>query len=299
MPFTVITLKTVPSSLRGDLTKWMQEIATGVYVGNFNSKVREELWERVTQNVSTGEATMSFSYQNEIGYQFETCNTIRIPIDYDGIPLVQILETRKSENDETPKRGFSDAARFRHAKRNIAKKKEEPANKSSYVVVDIETDGLNIQGNSIIEIGAIKVEDDRISEYHSLIQYEGNLPKEITKLTGLTVDRLKRDGIPIREAMAGFLEFIGSDCMIGYNVTFDLQFLNNELRKMELPPLRNKVYDVMKYVKKEKIFLKNYRLETVLQDYGINEQVPHRAVADAKLIYELSQKVNEFLRVIG
>ena len=36
MPFTVITLTNVPNSLRGDLTRWMQEIATGVYVGNFN-----------------------------------------------------------------------------------------------------------------------------------------------------------------------------------------------------------------------------------------------------------------------
>ena len=45
MPFTVITLKKVPNSLRGDLTRWMQEIATGVYVGNFNSRVREALWQ--------------------------------------------------------------------------------------------------------------------------------------------------------------------------------------------------------------------------------------------------------------
>ena len=39
MPFTVITLQTVPLSLKGDLTKWMQEIATGVYVGNFLSLI--------------------------------------------------------------------------------------------------------------------------------------------------------------------------------------------------------------------------------------------------------------------
>lgn len=32
MPLTVITLKKSPPSLRGDLTKWMQEISTGVYV---------------------------------------------------------------------------------------------------------------------------------------------------------------------------------------------------------------------------------------------------------------------------
>ncbi len=43
MPFTVVTLKSVSPSLRGDLTKWMQEIATGVYIGNFNSRIREKL----------------------------------------------------------------------------------------------------------------------------------------------------------------------------------------------------------------------------------------------------------------
>ena len=37
MPFTVITLKKVPPYMRGDLTKWMQEIDTGVYIGNFNN----------------------------------------------------------------------------------------------------------------------------------------------------------------------------------------------------------------------------------------------------------------------
>ncbi len=48
MVMTVVTLSKVPPSLRGDLTKWMQEIATGVYVGNFNTRVREQLWERIT-----------------------------------------------------------------------------------------------------------------------------------------------------------------------------------------------------------------------------------------------------------
>ena len=47
MAMTVITISNAPMSLRGDLTKWMQEIATGVYIGNLNSRVREEIWERV------------------------------------------------------------------------------------------------------------------------------------------------------------------------------------------------------------------------------------------------------------
>ena len=37
----VITLSKTPASLRGDLTKWCQEIQTGIYVGSVNAKVRD------------------------------------------------------------------------------------------------------------------------------------------------------------------------------------------------------------------------------------------------------------------
>lgn len=60
MPFTVITLTNVPPSLKGDLTKWMQEIATGVYIGQMNTRIRDELWKRVIENVGNGEATLSY-----------------------------------------------------------------------------------------------------------------------------------------------------------------------------------------------------------------------------------------------
>lgn len=52
----VITLSKTPMSLRGDLTKWCQEIQTGVYVGNVNAKIREQLWQRIEKNIGTGEA---------------------------------------------------------------------------------------------------------------------------------------------------------------------------------------------------------------------------------------------------
>ena len=37
----VITLSKTPQSLRGDLTKWCQEVQTGVYVGNFSARIRD------------------------------------------------------------------------------------------------------------------------------------------------------------------------------------------------------------------------------------------------------------------
>ena len=47
----VITLSDCPSRVRGDITKWLCEISTGVYVGNLSARVRQELWNRICGNL--------------------------------------------------------------------------------------------------------------------------------------------------------------------------------------------------------------------------------------------------------
>ncbi len=46
----VITLSDCPPKVRGDLSKWLIEINTGVYVGQVSARVREELWKRICEN---------------------------------------------------------------------------------------------------------------------------------------------------------------------------------------------------------------------------------------------------------
>ncbi len=304
MPLTIITLKSVPRSLRGDLSKWMQEIATGVYIGNFNTKIREKLWNRVKESVKEGEATITYAYRNEIGYNFDTINTQRKVIDYDGLPLVMIPSSETNAIDG--KLGFSKAAKFRKAQK-YSKKSQKTKNTEkasdnhltkAYVVIDIETDGLDVEKNAIIELGAYKVDGTEKVEFQCFIEYEGDLPKTIINLTSITEEILASEGKKKREALKQFVEFIGDYDLIGYSVDFDLRFINHELRKEGLPLLKNKRYDLMKYVKKEKMFLGNYKLQTVLKEYGIDEDVPHRALLDAKLIYELSTKVNKFREML-
>ena len=291
MPFTVITLKKVPQALRGDLTKWMQEITTGVYIGNFNTKVREKLWKRVKENVKDGEATLSFSYRNELGYQFDTHNTSFSNIDMEGIPLVFIPNENIDEKREI-KHGFSNAAKFRNAKRYMAHRTK--LDSKDFVIIDIETDGLDKEKDYIIEIGAVKSVGGRISEFQSLISYEGTLPKHIVAMTGITTNMLKTNGKNVEVVLKNFKEFIGDLDIIGYNVSFDIEFINIALSKFELEKLENKRYDLMKFVKNEKLFLANYKLQTVIKEYGVGDEVPHRALEDARLIYKLAVKVNKF-----
>lgn len=291
MPFTVITLKKVPQALRGDLTKWMQEITTGVYIGNFNTKVREKLWKRVKENVKDGEATLSFSYRNELGYQFDTHNTSFSNIDMEGIPLVFIPNENIDEKREI-KHGFSNAAKFRNAKRYMAHRTK--LDSKDFVIIDIETDGLDKEKDYIIEIGAVKSVGGIISEFQSLISYEGTLPKHIVAMTGITTNMLKTNGKNVEVVLKNFKEFIGDLDIIGYNVSFDIEFINIVLSKFELEKLENKRYDLMKFVKNEKLFLANYKLQTVIKEYGVGNEVPHRALEDARLIYKLAVKVNKF-----
>lgn len=166
----------------------MQEIAIGVYVGNFNVKIREELWKRVIDSVGVGEATLSFSYRNEIGYDFKTHNTSKVVLDCEGIPLV--LQKNKEKDFNKSDLGFSKASKAHKLKKFASVNKKGNFRPKALVFLDIETNGLNENIDDIIEIGAIKVDRD-VYEFQELIKISKKLPKEIIELTGITDDDLK------------------------------------------------------------------------------------------------------------
>lgn len=291
MPLTVITLRNSPASLRGDLTKWMQEISTGVYVGNFNSKIREKLWERVVESVGSGEATMTYAYRNEIGYSFKTHNSSKISIDFDGIPLV--FTPREIKNDKVDKKlGFSKASKMRKISKFGNKESKRPI--KPYIIIDIETTGLNPLNDRIIEIGAIKIGEE-IEEFTTFVKQEVILSQKIKNLTGISENDIN-EGVEEEIAIDSFLEFIGGNILVGYNINFDLKFINEALRHQGKSKLTNKTYDVMKYVKNDKMFLSNYKLENVLKEYNIEKSVPHRALEDVKIIGELILNLDKLVK---
>lgn len=293
MPLTVITLKKSPPSLRGDLTKWMQEISIGVYVGNFNTKIREKLWERVIESVGSGEATMTYAYRNEIGYRFETHNSNKIPINFDGIPLVFTSNNPKESKKEN-KLGFSKAAKMRKAKKYSGIKSQ--GHTKTYVIIDLETTGLDPINDRIIEVGAIRIGEE-IKDYSAIVKQEIDITEKIRDLTGISDEDIKKgkaEEIVINE----LLDFIGQDSLVGYNINFDIKFINECLNRFGKSKVRNMTYDVMKYVKNDKLFLKNYKLETVVKEYGINEKVPHRAIEDARIIQKLIEKLDKLVKIL-
>ena len=297
MPFTVITLTNVPNSLRGELTKWMQEIAVGVYVGNFNSRVREQLWQHVCDNVQKGEATISYAARNEIGYTFDSYQTKQEVFELDGLPLVRYpIYQRNAENEE--KHGFSKAfqAHMRYKLEGKSNKLKPVQSDSipAYVLVDLETTGLDEEKNQIIEIGALKVKGDNREEFHRLLHVDGNVPDYITELTGITTQMLVDDGCDRKKSLEDFACFIDDMPLVGYNVRFDIKFLEKEFCRQGLNWKNKRSIDILSLVKKEKLFLDNYKFSTALASYGIDTIVRHRALEDVMLLAHLLSKLNGF-----
>lgn len=85
---TVIVLIAAPEGLRGHLTRWMIEVAAGVYVGNPSARVRDRVWALLADRIGDGQAIMAEPADNEQHWAIRTAGRDRWhPVDYDGLIL--------------------------------------------------------------------------------------------------------------------------------------------------------------------------------------------------------------------
>jgi len=87
----VIILEKVPASLRGELTRWMLEPKTGVFVGTLSAMVRDKLWEKVCAAMNGGAGMLIHHANNEQGFAIRFWGaTSRWVLDYEGLTLIRV-----------------------------------------------------------------------------------------------------------------------------------------------------------------------------------------------------------------
>lgn len=166
----------------------------------------------------------------------------------------------------------------------------------NFVVIDIETTGFSPRYNSIIEISALKIRNNKvISSYNTLIKDTSSdfkLPDNIVNLTGIDSTSLE-DGISIDTAIDEFSDFIGTDVIIGHNVNFDINFLYDAMLKSCNSKLNNDFIDTLKLSKRLIKDLKHHGLWDLIEHFNIDVSTHHRALADCystlKIFYELKK----------
>ncbi|MBM7052130.1 MULTISPECIES: type I-E CRISPR-associated endoribonuclease Cas2e [unclassified Rothia (in: high G+C Gram-positive bacteria)] len=111
----VVVVSNCPPALRGDLTRWLLEISSGVYVGKVSARVREHLWERIIASVQSGRALMVFSTNTEQGFDFKVHRHQWETVDFDGVTLMR-RPTAESKKPAFVKKGWSNVSKYRRAR---------------------------------------------------------------------------------------------------------------------------------------------------------------------------------------
>lgn len=153
-----------------------------------------------------------------------------------------------------------------------------------FVVVDLETTGLDPEKHEIIEIGAVKVNRD--SNTHTTLQafikIDKKVPKKITEITGITTEILETEGEPLELVLPQFLEFVGDLRLVFFNAPFDMAFLSRAAERFD-KKIENPVSCTLDMARRAWPGQKSYKLESLAQTAGVSTEGNHRALKDCEL----------------
>lgn len=154
---------------------------------------------------------------------------------------------------------------------------------ATFVVVDLETSGLDPQLSEITEIGAVKIcGGEIVGEFASFIRIETALSARITAITGIT-DAMLGQAPRLDAVLPQFLAFADGHPLIAHNVPFDVGFLRAAVARVYDEPFSPQTLDTVRLARRllgDEV--RNFRLSTLAQRFQSPVTPDHRALTDAR-----------------
>ena len=163
---------------------------------------------------------------------------------------------------------------------------------NTFVVYDLETTGIDPNNDKIIEIGAVKIENGRVTQkFSTFVNPEIPIPEEASRVNNIT-DQMVENAPKIKDVILDFFDFIKSSIISGYNnINFDNKFIAKVAKELNLN-FDNENIDVYNLVREKHVKSKNYKLTTVAPALGISLEGAHRAYNDAFATAQILLKLN-------
>ena len=171
----------------------------------------------------------------------------------------------------------------------------------TFVVFDLETTGLSPVQEKIVEMGAVKIVDGRITEtFSSLIDPGGLIPYKATEIHGIT-DEMVAGCPPIEAVMPDFYKFVEDTIIVAHNLPFDLSFIAAKGKPLNIYFDHEKL-DTLQVARKVLTKLTRHNLPYLSEYFNIVHESKHRAVDDAvataKLLLKLSELQPDILQYL-
>lgn len=157
-----------------------------------------------------------------------------------------------------------------------------PRKKQTYIVLDVETTGLDVYKERMIEFAAVKLVGDKITErFETLINPEQPIRYSSYLIHNISQEMVA-DAPKLPEIMPKILDFIGEYPIVAHNVIFDYNFLNHASKIVYGKEIPNRTIDsqaLYKEVFPEEV---SHGLESLMNRMGVEFTTRHRAMADAE-----------------
>ena len=161
---------------------------------------------------------------------------------------------------------------------------------SDYIAIDLETTGIRLSKDKIIEVGLLKVKDSHIIDTFSCVinpdMQVDNKILELTKISENELENAKR----IHEVINHIVDFCEDYVLLGHNTIFDYSFVKKEANRAGLE-FEKRGIDTYKLCKK--VLPENVRknLTDACNYFGIERKNSHRAFSDAYYTHVLFQEI--------
>lgn len=159
------------------------------------------------------------------------------------------------------------------------------------IILDTETTGLSPNdGHRLVEIGCLELFNHVATgkHYHVYIDPERDMPEGAFRVHGLSAEFLT--GKPkFADIADAFLDFIGEDPLVIHNASFDMAFLNAELKMAgRLPLAMTRAVDTLDMARRRFPGAQN-SLDALCRRFGIDNsgRTLHGALLDAELLAEV------------
>ena len=173
-------------------------------------------------------------------------------------------------------------------------------NGGKIIVFDVESTGVDVTKDEIIQIAAIKIdkEGEVIDTFERFIKPNKSVGNSVL-VHGFSDEYLKEYGENKEKVFKEFLDYSKDALIIGHNVNYDISILNSELERCKMnKPIFKGVYDTLDIYRRFYPNLPNHKLETLSKIFPIKHNPSHNALDDVKataylLVYAISEKIRK------
>ena len=165
---------------------------------------------------------------------------------------------------------------------------------SDYVVFDLETTGLNAAVNAIVEIGAVKVRDNKVTDRFSTLVNPGQyIPAYLANKIHIT-NVMVQDKPCIEEILPRFVQFISDLPLVAHNASFDMGFLLKNCSRQNIN-INNPVIDTLYLSRHYLKECKRHNLAYLTSYFQVELKNAHRAYYDARATQQIFEIIKQHI----